>query len=286
LGAAPECPLEPWVRQEIARLVPELDRNALPLPTTPEEKARLAEAFARLVHACREKMDAWVFDEAHWADPASLDLHLRVQGLLVEQPSGPEPLRLVTCFRIAELPPGFEERLREHIEAGLAAWLEVEPLPPRAVRELLASLEAPNLQALATEMSWCTGGNPLFISDALKALLAAGRVQGDFLVNMPVPERVAWLIQQRLERLSPEALRLARIIAAAGKRFRLDIATRLLELSAEQLAAPWKELERARILRGATFSYEWLRRCVVETLPRPVHEAVVQRVTALLHQPT
>ncbi|MFL5353273.1 BTAD domain-containing putative transcriptional regulator [Archangium sp.] len=280
LGLAPERPLEPWVRQEIARLVPELGPSAPPLPSSPEEKARLAEALARLIRACCEEMAALVLDDAHRCDPASFELQLRVQDLLMENPPGEDSLRLFTCFRTGELAPGFEERLREHREAGLAAWLEVEPLAPGSVGELLASMSVPGLEASASEMARYTGGNPLFIIETVRSLVASGVFNGTLPAVPPTSDRVMWLVEQRLKRLSPDALRLARTVALTGADFRLELAASVLGLPADQLAAPWKELEEAKILRGATFTQGVLRRVVIESLPQPVREAVLQRISA------
>ncbi|QRK05878.1 hypothetical protein JQX13_37935 [Archangium violaceum] len=54
----------------------------------------------------------------------------------------------------------------------------------------------------------------------------------------------------------------------------------MLGLSADQLAAPWKELEEAKVLRGTTFTQGVLRRVVIESLPQPVREAVLRRISA------
>ncbi|WP_158502168.1 BTAD domain-containing putative transcriptional regulator [Vitiosangium sp. GDMCC 1.1324] len=280
LGLAPERPLEPWVRQEIARLVPELGPSAPPLPSCPEEKARLAEALARLIRACCEDMAALVLDDAHRCDPASFELHLRVQDLLLETRPEEDALRLFTCFRMGELSSGFEERLREHREAGLATWLEVEPLAPGSVGELLAGMSVPGLETSAPEMARYTGGNPLFIIETARSLVAAGDFNGSFPAVPPPSDRVTWIVEQRLKRLSPDALRLARTVALAGSDFSLELAAYVLGLPADQLAAPWKELEEARILRGATFTQGVLRRIVIESLPHPVREAVLQRISA------
>ncbi|WNG36403.1 AAA family ATPase [Archangium violaceum] len=281
LGLAPDRPLEPWVRWEITRLVPELGPSAPPLPSSPEEKARLAEALARLIRTCCEDMEALVLDDAHRADPFSFELHLRVKDLLLEhRPGGKDALRLFTCFRTSELSPGFEERLREHREAGLAAWLEVEPLAPGSVSELLASMSVPGLEASAAEMARYTGGNPLFIIETTKSLVAAGGFTGCLPAVPPPSHRVTWIVEQRLKRLSPDALRLARTVALAGADFSLELAACVLGLPADQLAAPWKELEEAKVLRGSTFTQGVLRRIVIESLPQPVREAVLQRLSA------
>ncbi|MFY0566881.1 AAA family ATPase [Archangium lansingense] len=281
LGLEPQRPLEPWVRQEITRLVPELTPSAPPLPTNPEEKARLAEAFARLIRTCCGDMSALVLDDAHRADPASLSLHLRVQDLLLEPKPDGDTLRLITCLRTGELSPGFEERLREHREAGLAAWLSLQPLMLASVGELLTQMGVPGLEAIAPQMARYTGCNPLFLIETARSLVAAG-FDGSFPAAPPLSDRVTWIVEQRLKRLSPDALRLARTVALAGADFSLELAACVLGLNAEQLAAPWKELEEAKVLRGTTFTQGVLRRSVIETLPQPVREAVQQRIAAFL----
>jgi hypothetical protein len=102
---------------EVPPVLPELDPSAPPLPSSPEEKARLAEALARLIRTRCGDMSALVLDDAHRSDPASLELHLRVQDLLMESGTGGDALRMLTCLRTGELSPRFEELLREHREA-------------------------------------------------------------------------------------------------------------------------------------------------------------------------
>ncbi|WNG57300.1 AAA family ATPase [Archangium gephyra] len=283
LGLEPERTLEPWVRQEIARLVPELEPSAPPLPSSPEEKARLAEALARLIRTRCGKMSALVLDNTHRADAASLELHLRVQDLLLEPGPEGETLRMLTCFRTGELSPAFEERLREHREAGLAAWLSLEPLTLASVGELIDTIGVPELKSIVPQMAKYTGCNPFFIIETARSLLAAG-FDGRFPAAPPTSDRVTLIVEQRLKRLSPDALRLARTVALAGADFSLELATCVLGLNLDQLAAPWKELEEAKVLRGATFTQGVLRRIVIETLPQPVREAVLRRISACLQQ--
>ncbi|MFE8599378.1 AAA family ATPase [Archangium violaceum] len=283
LGLEPERTLEPWVRQEIARLVPELDPSAPPLPSSPEEKARLAEALARLIRTRCGEMLALVLDDAHRADAASLELHLRVQDLLLEPEPGGDALRMLTCFRTGELAPAFEERLREHREAGLAAWLSLEPLMLTAAGELLAQMGVPRLEAIVPQLVRYTGCNPLFLIETVRSLVSAG-FDGSFPAAPPLSDRVTWIVEQRLKRLSRDALRLARTVALAGADFSLELAACVLGLNVDQLAAPWKELEEAKVLRGSTFTQGVLRRLVIETLPQPVREAVLRRISACLQQ--
>ncbi|KFA88252.1 AAA family ATPase [Archangium violaceum] len=283
LGLEPQRPLEPWVRQEIARLVPELEPSAPPLPSSPEEKARLAEALARLIRTHCGKMSALVLDNAHRADTASLELHLRVQDLLLEPgPEGETP-RMLTCFRTGELSPAFEERLREHREAGLAAWISLEPLTLASVGELIDNIGVPELKSIVPQMAKYTGCNPFFVIETARSLLAAG-FDGRFPAAPPTSDRVTLIVEQRLKRLSPDALRLARTVALAGADFSPELATCVLGLNPDLLAAPWKELEEAKVLRGATFTQGVLRRLVIETLPQPVREAVLRRISAWLQQ--
>ncbi len=194
----------------------------------------------------------------------TVELHLRVQDLLLEEPRpGSDTLRMLTCLRTGELSPGFEERLREHRESGLVIWLELGPLALASVGELLALMGIPGWRR--SPPRW------------------RGSFDGSFPAAPPPSDRVTWIVEQRLKRLSPDALRLARTVALAGADFSLELAACVLVLSADQLAAPWKELEEAKVLRGATFTQGVLRRTVIETLPQPVREAVLQRISACLH---
>jgi DNA-binding SARP family transcriptional activator len=283
LGGLSGRPLDGWVQQEVARLVPELSPQALPLPSTPEEKARLAEAFARLVRISCEGMDALVFDNAHRADAGSLELLMRVQDLL-EPPPGAEPLRLFTCLRPGEMPLGIMERIHQQVDSGLTRVLQVGPLSTRVLGELLTSMGYPQLAPAAPTLMRYTGGNPLFLVEVVWHLAAAGRLAEPLPDVLPLPNRVHWMLEQQLKQLSPDALRFARIVALADARFSLELAACVLGVPPDQLATPWKELERAEVLHGTAFDYEFLRRFVIDTLPLPIREAVLRRIADCLRR--
>lgn len=283
LEETPPDALEPWVKQALSRLVPELGRGTMTPPASPEEKSRLAEAVARLLLLLGDRFEALVLDDAHLCDPDSFDVYLRVQDLLELKPA-PDRLRTLTCFRTHEVPSAFMDKVHQHEEAGRATKLQVEPLSSGMVEQLLTSMTVPGLEAVASEMKRYTGGNPLFIVETARQLVEASTFSGHALSTLPPPLRVLLILEQRLKRLSPDALRLARTIAIAEDAFRLELASRLLGLPLEQLTAPWKELEQARVLDGTTFTSELLRRLVIESLPQPVRDAVAQRIWLLLRQ--
>jgi DNA-binding SARP family transcriptional activator len=283
LGVRAEPVLEPWVKQELSRLVPELGRSATSPPISHEEKSRLSEAIARLLLLLGDELKALVLDDAHLCDPASFELYMRVQDHLLELRPEPDRPRTLSCFRTHELPTAFTDKLHQHLEMGLATRFQVEPLSAAMVEQLLSSMDVPGLRSDAHELARHTGGNPLFIVESARQWVETGAT-GGLLANLPPPPRIVLVLERQLRRLSPDALRLARTVAIAGAGFRLGLASRLLGLPPEQLATPWKELEQARVLNGTSFTSEVLRRFVIETLPQPVREAVTRRILLLLRQ--
>ncbi|WNG17950.1 AAA family ATPase [Cystobacter fuscus] len=273
--------LERRVLQDLSRISPMRGLDGRGPPTTPEEKLRLSESFAQLLSLLGHEMEALVLDDAHHCDPASFELYLRAQDLL-EQKASPRRPRIITCFRSFELPGTFESLLNRYVETGLARRLVLESLPPGAVGPLLASMAVPGLESLAEEMASYTGGNPLFIVETVKSLVETTHVSKLALIYLPPPLRLVLILEQLFKRLSPDALRLARIIAVAGTAFRSRHASRILDLSLEQLATPWKELERARLLKGTSFTSGLVRGLVIETMPQDVRDGVVHWILRLL----
>ncbi|EPX56802.1 hypothetical protein D187_007236 [Cystobacter fuscus DSM 2262] len=275
--------LERRVLQELSRLSPMRGVEVRSPPSSPEEKLRLSEAFAQLLSLLGHEMDAMVLDDAHHCDPASFELYLRAQDLLDQNASSRRP-RIITCFRTFELPPPFGELLHRYVEAGFARKLLLEPLPPDMMAPLLSSLAVPELESLAEDMASYTGGNPLFIVETVKSLVETRHISKLALTYLPPPLRVVLILEQQFRRLSPDALRLARLIAIAGTAFRPRHASRILDLSLEQLAMPWKELERARLLSGTSFTSGLARGLVIETMPPGVRDGVIQYILFLLRQ--
>ncbi|MFT3666782.1 ATP-binding protein [Piscinibacter sp.] len=258
-GQAPDADLRP----EFARFVAELGEPA----ATRFDAGRFEHAVERWLLALPAA--PLLIDDLHFADGASLDLlaHLvavpRMPPLLLgmrpAEAAGTDALLLA----LAELPRG--ERI------------ELAPLAPAEIAELVDSLAAAPLAgaALAAPLARHTGGNPQFILETLRALLLEDPARVLRGAALPVPAGVGMLIERRLARLSPAAVRLARVAAVASGDFGAELAARVLGRDALDLADAWAELEAAQVLAGAGFAHDLVHEAVRKGVPAAV--------AALLH---
>ena len=244
-----------WVLPELARVAPELGAPAagqlLPL--------RLAQALQQALldwHGAGLRL--LLIDDLHHADAATLEL---LPSLVATPPGG---IAWLLGVRPDELPPAIAQWLEASAPAQIERF-DLAPLDAPGVQALLASLALPGLAAdrWTPQLMQHTGGNPLFLLETLIALFGrpgTGPPQLDGAApQLPAPASIGRLIAQHLARLSPAALKLARVAAVAGPDFNAALATRVLGLAALEIADSWQALEAAGVLRGPAFAHDLVR---------------------------
>lgn len=247
------------LRPEFARFVAELGEPA----STRFDAGRFEHAVERWLLALPAAPLA--IDDLHFADGASLDLLAR----LVAVPGLPP---LLLGMRPAEGAAGTAPLLLALAELPRSERIELAPLVEAEIAELVDSLALPPLAgaALAAPLARHTGGNPQFILETLRALLVDDPARVLQRAALPVPAGVGMLIERRLARLSPAAVRLARVAAVAAGDFGAELAVRVLGQDALDLADAWAELEAAQVLAGAGFAHDLVHEAVRKGVPKAV----------------
>jgi DNA-binding winged helix-turn-helix (wHTH) protein/tetratricopeptide (TPR) repeat protein len=232
---------------EVAELLPELreqmpDMGAPPALAGEQARFRLFDGVASyLKRASDAEPTVLVLDDLHWADKPSL---LLLQFLAREMAES--RLLVVGTYRDVALS-------RRHALAGVLGELAREALYERvALRGLdraavgrflehaTGAAAAPGLVAAVYEM---TEGNPFFMGETVRLLIADGRL--DETRAGGLPEGVREAIGRRLGVLSDECNRVLAVASVAGREFALPVLARtsgavperLLELLAEAVAA-------------------------------------------------
>jgi predicted ATPase/DNA-binding SARP family transcriptional activator len=222
-----------WL-SELSRLLPELEERYpdLPPPTSDEAaaKARLFEAVAMLVAALAERKPVVLFvDDVQWADAATFDLLRYSSRRWAEEGA---PVLLVMAARTET--PEVRARLTQR-RAGFSRDLPMRrvvlgPLTEEDTVRLVRSLAVPEREREGEETArlvrfgeWLhneTGGQPLFLSETLSALVERGVLDseaGGWTVDVApggmVPPGVREAILARLARLGSGA---SMILAAAA----------------------------------------------------------------------
>ncbi len=273
--------LEPWVRRELSRLLPELELEA-PTPIRDEtEKLRFFQAIAHLTQrVVQHGHVSIVLDDLQFMDTGSFEVGTFIASRSLEDST--QFPRSLNAFRSHELTPEVANRVQELVESGHAVLIELKPLSEDAVGAMLGGIEVANLERLAPALTQYTGGNPMFIVETIKHLIETNQMSNDFPTHLPPPGKVGSLIRRRLERLTSGALRLAQVAAVAGTDFTLGLATSILELGALELSEPLHELEMAQVLVGERFAHDLIFEATCEGMPVPIKNLVHKSTAAYL----
>ena len=255
--ARPLGPLAP----ELLPLLPELtlpheraDRE--PAVDPEQRKRRLFQALAQQVLQSLEPGQApllLVFEDLHWSDDTSLEWLLFLARQLEAR-----PVLLLLTFRDDESNPSLRQTLASFDRLAYVTELALERLSQtdmalmlQAIFNLTSPARADFLEALHA----LTEGNPLFIEEVLKSLIASGdiyQVSGEWtrkpLTQLRIPRTVQVAVQQRTEQLSAGALELLTLAAVAGQRFDLRVLQAIIGQPEAELLRQLRELRAAQLV--------------------------------------
>jgi predicted ATPase len=208
-----------------------------PSPTKPsldpeQEKRRRFEVLAHfLTHQAGKHPVLLVVEDLHWSDDISLEfLHYLARRCSVHR-----HLLLLT-YRSDEVRPSLRHFLAQLDREHLAQEIPLARLTREEVEAMLRAIFAlpRSLRLeLPDQLYGLTEGNPFFIEEVLKSLLAAGDIfytNGRWdrkpLGELHIPRSVQDAVQQRTDHLSQDARRVLTLAAVAGRRFDFALATR------------------------------------------------------------
>lgn len=223
-------------------------------------------------------------DDAHWADPGSLDYLSFMLPRLEEL-----PVLLVVTVRSDEPdpPPGLGRILTDPIVRHLTPG----PLGPEATGTMLAQMwerePDPTFAATCHEVS---GGNPFLLSELAHNLLAQGvepTAERAGLVREQAPDRVARTVLRRIARLPSEATVVARSLAILGEGGDLRLLAAMDGLGPEATQRAADELRASAIFdRGSSlrFVHPLVRNAIYSDMPVGERSRAHARAAALLRE--
>ncbi|WP_295821601.1 BTAD domain-containing putative transcriptional regulator [uncultured Deinococcus sp.] len=262
--------LEPWVRRELSRVLPELAPDERPAPMTGEaDVLRFRQAQLAAYRALPPAVLTVVADDLQAFDAGSRhDLDFVFRSAAPLGALGGLPRLIVTCRR-GELPPETAQTVQGLVEQGVAAHVRLPPLPETEGDTLLDDLGVPADPARRAQLWRHAGGNPLFLLETVRLLHGTGELAGGS-GPLPMPDKVRALIARRLTGLSPRALQAARAAATLQRDFDLDLVAQVLGAPLLDVASAWEELETAQVAQGERFTHDLILEGVAADTPASV----------------
>ena len=227
-----------------------------------------------------------VVEDAHWADPTSLELF----ELIVERASS-LPLLAIVTFRPEFVPPW--------VGRPQVTLISLNRLPRRLRAEMIAHVTGGKVlpQEIADQITDRTDGVPLFIEELTKAVVESGLLveAGDRYVAtgpvtpLAIPTSLQESLLARLDRLAPTS-DVAQIAAALGRQFSHELISAVAAMPRQQLDDALAQLVNAELIfrRGTppdaeyTFKHALVQDTAYGTLLRSRRQQIHARIAATL----
>ncbi len=286
---------------DVTPLIPERPPLVVPSSLDPEqEKRRL---FALLLHfftqqASRQPL-LFIVEDLHWSDESSLELLLYLaRGCRCL------PILFVLTYRSDEVSPELRHYLAEFDREHLAQDFSLQRLARADVDAMLQAIFAMH-QAVHTglleSIYQLTEGNPFFIEEVLKSLIATGEITnrdgvwertllfGTHTRHPSIPHSVQDAVYQRTKQLSAPTRQVLTLAAVAGRRFDLTILRQVMHTDESHMLVFMKELVAAQLVSEEaadefSFRHALTRQAVYAELLSGERRALHRRIAETIEQ--
>jgi predicted ATPase len=280
--------LDKDVLSELATIFPALTpRASARTSVIPQTRYRTYRAVRELLERLTAtKPLVLIFDDVHWADPASVEL----LGSLLRRP--PDAAVLVAlAVRPRQAPDRLSTALERAHRLGTLQRLPLGPLTRDQARDLLGDTVG---EAVTGELYSESGGNPFYLEQLARSL---GRVAGtdaatvhSSLVGLEVPAAVAGALAEEFALLSGEARLVLQGAAVAGDPFRPELAAAAANTSEASALDSLDALLRLDLIRQTDvprrfrFRHPLVRRAVEKSTPAGWRLSAHERCAAALEK--
>ncbi|MBI3243398.1 MAG: AAA family ATPase [Chloroflexi bacterium] len=242
-----------------------VERGADRLPAEGEQLKR--ELFQVMLNAWRSwAADApitFVFDDLHWADPASVELLQHLFQLVAEA-----PILFLCAFRPDHQAHSWP--VKQKAETDYAPYYTEIALSPLStedsgllVNSLLAISDLP--PKLRESILQKSEGNPFFVEEVVRMLIDSGAVVRDAdaagrlhwraatdvdALRLSIPGNLQALLLARIDRLEEETRRTLQLAAVIGRSFYYRV-LKLISEAADELDKQLGALQKAELIREA-----------------------------------
>jgi DNA-binding CsgD family transcriptional regulator/tetratricopeptide (TPR) repeat protein len=294
--------------QELSPFLPDVtphipERPSLILSPSLDPRQEQRRLFALLLHfftelATRQPL-LCILEDLHWSDETSLELLVYLARSCTHL-----PLLFVLTYRSDEVSPELRHCLAEFDREHLAQDFFLQRLARAEVDAMLQAIFAVHQAAptgLGESMYALTEGNPFFIEEVLKSLLASGEITdsegvwertllfGAHTRHPSIPRSVQDAVYQRTKQLSAPARQVLTLAAVAGRRFDLAILQQVMQIDESHLLACLKELVAAQLVREEaadqfSFRHALTREAVYAELLAGERRALHRTVAEMIEQ--
>ena len=253
--------------QDLSRFLPDVtplisESTPLLVPSSLDPQQEKRRLFALLLHfftqqSARQPL-LFIVEDLHWSDDTSLELLL-----YLARGCRHLPILFVLTYRSDEVSPELRHYLAEFDREHLAQDFSLQRLARADVDAMLQAIFAMH-QAMHTglveSLYQLTEGNPFFIEEVLKSLIASGEIAskdgvwertllfGTHKRHPSIPRSVQDAVYQRTMQLSTSARQVLRLAAVAGRRFDLTILEQVMHTDESHILVLMKELVAAQLV--------------------------------------
>ena len=253
--------------QELLQVLPDVtsliaEHPPFPLPPSLDPQQEQRRLFALLLHFFTEQAThqplLFILEDLHWSDETSLELLLYLARSCTHL-----HLLFVLTYRSDEVSPELRHLLAELDREHLAQDFSLQRLTRTEVDVMLRAIFAMHQAVptgLAESIYALTEGNPFFIEEILKSLIATGEITnregvwertllfGTHTLHPSIPRSVQDAVYQRTKQLSTPAREVLTLAAVAGRRFDLAILQQVMQIDESHLLVFMKELVAAQLV--------------------------------------
>jgi DNA-binding CsgD family transcriptional regulator/tetratricopeptide (TPR) repeat protein len=283
---------------DLARLLPDLGPRPTEAAGDPEQdKRRIFSALGGVLSRLAAGQPLLlVLEDVHWADDTSLEL-LAVLARRLPR----EPVLLIATYREDEVSSGLRYLLEELDRWRLAIELRLTRLGRVEVAAMLRAMSEPDRpirQDVHQTIYALSEGNPFFIEELVRSLLAAGglaqvagRRERTPVNELRLPRSVHDAVRRRTDRISSQAREVLVLAAIAGRRFDFELLRSLTGRGEADLLGRIKELIAAHLVvevekHGDQFAFRHAltRQAVYEQVLGRERRSVHRRIAETIEQ--
>jgi tetratricopeptide (TPR) repeat protein len=236
-----------------------------------------------------------LIEDLHWCDSTSLEFLLLLARRIPSQ-----PILLLITYRGEETTPELTHFLAELDRQRLGtefALKRMSPLEVDAMLRTILNLNSPVSKEFLDIIFPLTEGNPFFIEEILKALIAGGDisyVDGTWdrkeINQLRIPRTIQDAVQRRTQQLDERTLQALTLASVMGRRFDFRLLQDLLGVEESDLLAMLKELIAAQLVVEETadqfaFRHALTREAIYTTLllreRQGLHRSVAEAIERL-----